>query len=265
MNFHSAEDFLLANALHNRTKSITVQQNSRSSSTELPANIVEGANRGLRIFPVFQTSRFAACKLLKARIGEATSDLDRLAEFAAEDPAGWAFVSGPEAGIFVVEMDGELGANNFNSLVTLGISDLQEEDSCWQTLSAGDGSQRTFAIYKYPSGMALRRYGKQPAPGLTIHGEGSYVLLSPDVAFLDQDASIATCPQLLLDLAFERVSIEVPRQAARSIAPHKSDSRFLTNGSTPGAASRIPGVAWKASTVNINLGWRGKVRISRRS
>ena len=266
MNFHSAEDFIIANAFLNHAKSTAVQPNPLRQSAELPANVGTGANRGLRIFPISHSSRYAATTLIKARIGEATSDLDRLAELAAEAPAGWAFATGPEpdAGVFVVEMEGELGANAFNSLVALEISCLQGEDSDWQTLSAGDG-WRTFAIYSFPAGMILRPNGKHPAPGLTIHGDGDYVLLPPDFVFLDSDVKIASGPALLLDLAFEKVSNEVPSQVARRIAPQRADSRFQPNNSNPGTGSQIWGVARYGSTVSSTAGWRGKVRISRRS
>jgi len=67
MNFHSAEDWLLSNVFLNQTKSTTVKRNPLPNSAELSANIVDGANRGLRIFPVSQTNRYAASGLIKAR------------------------------------------------------------------------------------------------------------------------------------------------------------------------------------------------------
>jgi hypothetical protein len=266
MNFHSAEDWLLSNAFHNQAKSIAVQPNPLRNSAELPANIADGANRGLRIFPVFQTSKYAAYPLITARIGDATSDLAGLAEFAAEDPAGWAFATGPEpdAGVFVVEMEGRLGANAFNDLVAPGISGLQGDGSDWQTLSAGDG-WHTFAIYIYPVGMTVRRNGKHPVPGLTILADEGYVLLTRDFVFLDPDISIAPGPKLLLDLAFETVSNEASSQIARRVAPQRADSRFLPYNTNPGAGSQIWGTAQNGSTVPSNAGWRGKSRISRRS
>jgi hypothetical protein len=161
-------------------------------------------------------------------------------------------------------MDGELGTNTFNGLIALGIGGLPGEETDWQTLSAGAG-RRTFAIYIYPAGKTLRRNGKRPAPGLTIHGDGSYVLLPLDFVFLDPEVSIASGPALLLDLAFESVSNEVPSRVARRIAPQRADSSFLPNKSNPGAGNQIWGVARNGSTVRSNAGWRGKVRISRRS
>ncbi|MGD0095532.1 MAG: bifunctional DNA primase/polymerase [Terracidiphilus sp.] len=264
MNFHSAEDFLLTNACLNRAKSTAVQRNPPCNSAELPANIADGANRGLQIFPVSQTSRYAASSLIKARIGDSTSDLARLAELAAEDPACWALATGPDAGVFAVEMEGELGVNAFNGLIALDIINLQDEVSDWQTLSAADG-WHTFAIYTYPSGMTLRRNSKHPEPGLTIHGDGSYVLLTPDFVFLDPNVLIAPGPQLLLDLAFEKVSNEVTDPPVRQIGPRRAESRFLPNSANPGAGSQIWGVVRNGSTARSNVGWRGKVRISRRS
>jgi hypothetical protein len=189
--------------------------------------------------------------------------LDRLAELAAEDPAGWAFATGTDAGVFVAEMEGELATNAFNGLIALGISGLLEEETDWQTLSAGVG-RRTFAIYIYPAGMTLRRNGKHPALGLTIHANGGYVLLPLDFDFLDPDMSIAPSPQLLLDFAFVGVSNEASSQLARRIAPQRADSRFLPNNRNPDAGSQMWSADRNTSTVSGN-GWRGTVRISRRS
>ncbi len=261
MNFHSAEDFLLTN---NQAKFTTILQNSLRDSAELPSIVADGAKRGLRIFPIYQTSKYATSSLIKARIGDATNDVVRLEEFAAENPAGWAFATRPDAGVFATEMEEEYGIDAFNGLIALAIISLQGDESDWQTLSARAG-RSIFAIYNYPAGMRMLRSRKHPEPGLTIHGEeGGYVLLRPDFIFLDRDISIASGPQLLVDLASKKIPNEVLSKFAQRIALQRLQSSFLPNKAKPGTGSEIWGIAGKEFQERSNVGWRGKFRISRR-
>jgi hypothetical protein len=136
------------------------------------------------------------------RIEDATADQAQLEQWACEYPGcNWGLATGAASGVFVLEVD----TGSASSALRI----LCEDDWDWrQTLlmSAGDAG---YAFFRWPAGRAMRGSGKNPAPGLTIHGEGDYVLIPPSAGssgvshvFLDPDAAIAVAPQWLLDSVF---------------------------------------------------------------
>jgi hypothetical protein len=83
-------------------------------------------------------------------------------------------------------------------------------------MSAGDAG---YAFFRWPAGRAMRGSGKNPAPGLRIHGEGDYVLIPPSACssrvshvYLDPDAAIAAAPQWLLDSVFAGLTEQPSRK-----------------------------------------------------
>lgn len=258
----NVEEFLRLAAAR-KSRAVPPAQNQPRGRAELSDAVRAAASRGLRIFPVFETSKYAADSRIKERINDATCDLEKLEEFAAQEPAFFAIATG--SGVFAVEMAGELGEAAFNELVTLSIVSLEDEAFGWQTLGARARTSR-FAFYRYPAGMTLRRGGKHPAPEITIRCDADYVLLTPDFFFMDpDDTSITPAPQLLLALAFEEIPEGDSNQPPPRILPQSVGSQFVCNSVKPSARSRIHDVRRREFQIRGNSGgWGGKIRISRR-
>ena len=108
MNIHSAEEFLIAKAFAKADSAAVQQRDPLRMSVELPLSAIAAAQLGIRVFPVFVASKFAADSRIKERISEATCDLAKLEELAAEKPPFWAIATGPGS-VFVIRKEGELG------------------------------------------------------------------------------------------------------------------------------------------------------------
>jgi hypothetical protein len=89
------------------------------------------------------------------------------------------------------------------------LSILCQDEWDWQQTLQSQAGNTAYAFFLWPADRAMRRSGKNLAPGLSIRGEGDYVLIPPSAyssgvshAYLDSDAAIETAPLWLLDSAF---------------------------------------------------------------
>lgn len=132
---------------------------------------------------------------------KATSNIEQLERWAVDYVGcAWALATGQESGVFVVEMNGELGRNAFQKL----------EWNKWnweQTLQSVAGN-RGYAYFRWPVGLAFRITRKEIAPGLTVRGEGDFILIPPSLisgvshAWRSPDVHVADAPTWLLDSIF---------------------------------------------------------------
>lgn len=238
-----------------------------SNPARLYAVIRDAANRGWRIFPVPPASSLHA-SLTRDRIAEATNDLAVLEELAELNPScRWGLATGKASRVFVLEMEGGLGSAALNRLATIYIED---DGSDFHTLSSRAG-EFVFAFFRYPAGLAMRHSGRHPEPGLTIHGEGDFVLLPPSRyssgivhAYLNPDEPVEAAPQWLLDLAFETVQ-EYCELLAPRIPPQRVDAESLYGFAKCSAKAESQICGQKGGLAFGRMGWRRKIHFPRRA
>lgn len=207
------------------------------------------ANRGLEVFPVPEFARFSGQPELL--IGEATSDLGRLEELAAEYPGcTWRLAIGPA--MFILRMDAP--AARFS---LAGLNKDQEDCS---TLCARR-AETIWALFRWPQRMVLRSEARKLAPGLRILADGDSCPVPPSdgCTWVDVSADIEAAPSWLREAAFECPTLPpgkaLPTQAKSAPpAPCRSRARFQqTRG---GARRGYPGCN--------QAGFRGGYCVSRR-
>jgi hypothetical protein len=168
-------------------------------STELPPEIFAASSNDWRVFPVEAKGNFA---IATALLEEATHDLAQLEDWAIEYPGcNWALATGRASAVFAVEMDDTSGRDALYALSWCASDWIQTRQ-----MMAGE---KLFALFRWPAGFDQRNASKKIAPGLSIHGEGDYVLIPPSKSssgmcycWLDSDESAAATPQWLLDEVF---------------------------------------------------------------
>jgi hypothetical protein len=117
----------------------------------------------------------------------------------------------------------------------------------------------------------MRHGGRHPEPGLTIHGDGDFVLLplswySSGIAhaYLNPDAPVEAAPLWLLDLAFEAArdnsELLVPR-----IPPHCVAPESLPGLATCSAKAKSQNFGRKEWLAFGPMGWRKKIHFPRRA
>lgn len=174
----------------------------------LPVEVYRAALKGWRFFPVLSSKHIRAphANLFQA----ATNNLQQLQRWAREGP-NWALVTGPDSGVFVLEVDGSAGLAS--------LLDLCGDDWCWlETLRSRAGEKRCI-FFAWPEGRRQINRGQQFAKGLRIIGESDWVLIPPSRepygtqhAYMNPLAEIAAAPIYLLERAFEPANTVDPLQ-----------------------------------------------------
>ena len=191
-----AEEFLSASeGRGTATFSRPAPLRNHPSNSAVPHDVLHAASLKWRLFPVQQPSRFAIGSALAE---EATSDCGQLERWASEYvDCAWALFTGQKSGVFVVEMNGELGRKSF--------CDLGWNEWDWEQTLQSVAGNRGYAYFRWPVGLAFRTTRKEIAPGLTVRGEGDFVLIPPSVvsgishAWRSPDVHVADAPAWLLD------------------------------------------------------------------
>jgi hypothetical protein len=207
----SAEEFLLSLeqlSLSSTAKS-GLDSESASEAVEIPAELLIAVTRGLRVFPVIGYSRNTATR---AGIETATSDLARIGYWLRHYhgyPLNWYVAAGPgprgRDGVVALEVIGDPGR--------MSLCELCQDDWDWiDTLRSQAGNGTRYILFRWPTGMAMRRSVKQLAPGLILHGEGDSVPVPPSRtrsgmvhAYLTPCAAMAYAPKWLIKPAFQLV------------------------------------------------------------
>jgi hypothetical protein len=163
--------------------------------------------RGWRFFPVSFGTHLA---VTHANLVQATDNLQQLRNWARESP-NWALVTGPDSGVFVLEVDGGAGLAS--------LLDLCGDDWNWlDTLRSMVGEKRCIS-FAWPEGRRQISSSRQIGGGLSVLGEGDWVLIPPSRephgaqhAYMNPMVEIATAPVWLLDRAFEAADTVDPSQ-----------------------------------------------------
>ena len=174
--------------------STTSTSSAGNLSLGLPEEVRQAVNRGWHVFPVSPLAKFTAQPDLL--IGEATSEISGLEEFAAEYPlCGWRVVVGPSS-LCTLRLDGQVGKDSFAALSA-------DQGEC-QTLQAHQGDT-AWAFFRWPTGLVLRTSATKLAPGIRVlKGRDSCIIPpSSNCVYLNPWADIDAIPTWLQELAFE--------------------------------------------------------------
>jgi hypothetical protein len=165
----------------------------------VPVEVYRAAQRnGWRFFPVSFSKHLA---VTHANLVQATDNLEQLRSWAREWP-NWALVTGPDSGVFVLEVDGDKGLDS--------LLDLCGDDWSWlDTLRSVAGEKRCIS-FAWPEGRRQISSSRQVGEGLRVLGEGDWVLIPPSRephgtqhTYLNPEAEVNAAPAWLLDRVFE--------------------------------------------------------------
>lgn len=164
----------------------------------VPVEIHRAALRnGWRFFPVSSSKHVA---VTHANLVQATDNLQQLRHWARESP-NWALVTGADSGVFVLEVDGGEGLAS--------LLDLCGDDWNWlDTLRSVAGEKRCIC-FAWPEGRRQINSDLQIGKGLSVLGEGDWVLVPPSRelhgkqhSYLNPKAEVLVAPVWLLGRAF---------------------------------------------------------------
>lgn len=230
--------------LSSPTAAFTTSLSNCHPST-LPHEVREAAGLGLLLFPFSLVAKLTENPILL--IGEATCEISRLEELAAEySPCEWRVAIGPSS-LCVLQLVGPEGRNSFAAL-------SQDQGECL-TLQAHRGDT-AWAFFRWPGNLVLRKIAKKLAPGVRILADGDSCVVAP---FCNQ-GEVEAIPYWLRNLAFETPdtpcgkTVPVPALSRRP-APCRSRTQF----ENPQRGVR------KGYPMCGQAGWRGWYRISRQS
>jgi hypothetical protein len=174
----------------------------------VPSEIYRAAVRhGWRFFPV-SSSRHRA--VTHASPYEATDNLQQLSNWARESP-NWALATGPDSGVFALEVDGDEGLAS--------LLDLCGDDWSWlDTLRSVAGEKRCI-FFAWPEGRREISGDQQIGEGLNVLGEGDWILMPPSCEphgtqhiYLNPGSEVIAAAAWLLVRAFEPADTVDPSQ-----------------------------------------------------
>jgi hypothetical protein len=159
------------------------------------------ANRGFRLFPVHAGSKHP---MITQWPQQATTEPEQLCEWIQECPdCNWGLAAGPGSGIFVLDVDGELGLATMRELWNQG---YELPPTLTATTSRGHHS-----YFQYPGDASIRNSVGKVGLGLDIRGDGGYVLVPPSVhpsgavyEWTHDEAAVASAPDWLLERLLAR-------------------------------------------------------------
>lgn len=167
--------------------------------------------------------------------------------------ANIGIVTGPDSGIFVLDVDGKQGEE---SLIDLMGRYGPLPDTL--TVRTGGGGQHLYFLWS--EGADVRNSQKKIAPGLDIRGRGGYVVAEPSVHKSGQpyevtnSTSPALCPGWLVSLIQQPQAAQTrqsgPAAAALATAPIRKGARTPTLFKTAGKL-RAEGVPLEAITETL--------------
>jgi hypothetical protein len=126
-------------------------------------------DNGWRIFPCAERGKVP---LLKNWPRSASSDMDVIRKWAEKHKAcNWGVATGPESGIFAIDIDGESGEESFSSLVN--------EHGAWtETLAVTTARGRHF-YFDWPASGTIRNSAGKLGAGIDVRGDGGYCVIPP--------------------------------------------------------------------------------------
>lgn len=141
--------------------------------------------------------------LLKRWPTLASFDPATIQEWAARNPeCNWGVATGPESGVFVLDVDGEAGRA---SLAALEAQHGPLPVTLVSLTGRGDGGEHSW--FKYPAARAIRSSAGKLGKGVDVRGIDGYVIVPPSIhetgrvyQWADSEQPIADAPSWLLDL-----------------------------------------------------------------
>lgn len=176
------------------TQPTALTSGTGNRSVTVPEELRQAADRDWRLFPVSPLAMFTAQP--DVLISEATCEISRLEEFAAEYPlCGWRVAVGPSS-LCILQLEGQVGKDSFAALCA-------DQGECL-TLQARQGDT-AWAFFRWPTGLALRTSWTKRALGMRILRERDSCIIPPssNCVYLNPWAEIDAIPFWLRDLAFE--------------------------------------------------------------
>jgi hypothetical protein len=194
---------------------------------DLPAEVREAANRGWVLFPVSPLEKLTGRSDLL--IGQATSEVSRLKELAAEFPGcSWRVAVSPSS-LCILHLNGPQGRASLATALC-----QNDWDCCTLEARSGDAA---WVFFQRPKGLVLRSSARRLAGGVKILGDGDSCVIPPsaDCTYVNPWAEIDAVPHWLRELAFEPVdnapgnarAMPTPSQRpapCRSVAPYPANT-----------------------------------------
>lgn len=130
----------------------------------------------------------------------------------ARQCSNWALVTGPESGVFVIEVNGSEGLASF--------LDLCGDDWSWLDTLRSIANEQRHIFFSWPKGRRMIKRSRQIGANLLVLGEGDWLLVplsresqGTQQFYLNPQAAVDTAPSWLLDRIFERadaVNLSLP-------------------------------------------------------
>ncbi|HUV69758.1 MAG TPA: bifunctional DNA primase/polymerase [Terracidiphilus sp.] len=166
----------------------------------LPHEVIEGAQRGWRLFPVKARGKLP---LIADWPSKAASDPAALEAWAREYPqCNWGMATCEPSGVFVVDVDGEAGRASLADLERQGLT-----LPATLTVTTGRADGGTHFYYRMPPGVDIHNdQSGKIGPHIDVRGTGGFVVCPPSVhasgkvyRFVDPSAAIADAPGWVIE------------------------------------------------------------------
>ncbi len=172
------------------------------------------AGCGWRLFPVKPRDKRP---LVADWPNQATCDEERLRFWRKRFPScNWGVATGPESGVFVLDVDGEQG------IAALG--DLEHQGYVLPPTLISRTGRGSHIWLQWPGNeMTVRNSAGKIATGLDVRGVSGYVVVPPSVhpsgttyEFVDDKVPVAPAPEWLLEILTESAAAPAPFVSAAS-------------------------------------------------
>lgn len=162
--------------------------------------ITRSAQRGWRLLPCAARGK---TPLLKRWPALASSEFATVQGWAAKNPeCNWGVATGPESGVFVLDVDGEAGRA---SLAALEAQHGPLPATLTSKTGRADGGEQRW--FNYPADREIRGSISKLGEGLDIRAAGNYAIVPPSIhpsgrpyQWLSPEQPVADAPSWLLDL-----------------------------------------------------------------
>lgn len=186
------------------------------------------AARGLRVLPLPPRKKYPP--LFAGWQEHATTDPDKIRNWWREDPNNIGIATGPDSGVWVLDVDGDEGEATLRKLET-------EHGALAPTVEVITGDGRHL-YFRWPTGTEIRNAQcRDDVPGLDWRGAGGYVMAPPSVHpsgrvyrwSVDSANELSDAPDWLIKLVTSKNrsvgSTATPEQWLTFLAQHVDGSR----------------------------------------
>jgi hypothetical protein len=155
---------------------------------------------------------------------QATSEACQLEAWEKQFPGcNWGMATGPDCGVFVIDLDGDTGLDWLKAQIDAG----NELPETWSTRTA----RGLHLYFAWPASLDIRNSASKLASGVDIRGAGGYVVIPPSVhpngtryAVVDDSCPVSPSPPWLVELLCE------PAPAAARPRPVAPEFEIIAEG-----------------------------------